>query len=105
MENSPCELRCRITRKRVLEVLVRDLSTRPVTYELVGVDKAVDWPRKDIEKGLEIINKKIKKLHKIEIRKSKMTLLSYVRLRQIFLIAKCNLGEKSPLYRVSAYSL
>ena len=58
--NALCELRYRVTGKRVNSAGDGYGLEIPVTYELVGVDKAVDWARKNIEKGIEIVNKKIK---------------------------------------------
>ena len=49
------------------ELLERGACNRfdmPVTYKLVGVDKAVDWARKNFKKGLEIVKKMLKKCTK-----------------------------------------
>ena len=36
----------------------------PVTYTLVGVEKAIDWAQKNIEKTFLILDKKVEKCKK-----------------------------------------
>ena len=74
-----------------------------MTYEHVSVDKAVDWAIKDIEQGLEIVNKNLKNTPIKNSKIKETTLLSYVRFRQIFYRQNIIWGEKKcPFYRVSA---
>jgi len=61
-----CSILCKVTGKRVNRGAGYGLEI-PVSYELVGAEKAVDWAEKKIKKIFEIVNKKVKKMYKIKI--------------------------------------
>ena len=69
--------RCPLYRECTLESRVVGYELEmPVTYELSGVDKAVDWTSKEHRKSIRNCKKKKKKVHKIKFRKSKERLSS-----------------------------
>lgn len=58
-----CELKCRVTGKRVNRGAGYGLEI-PVSYTLIGVEKAIDWAQKNIEKTFVILDKKVEKCKK-----------------------------------------
>ena len=60
-----CSLRWKVTGKRANKGAGYGLEI-PVVYELIGPEKAVDWGRgKNINKILDVVNRKVKKMYKI----------------------------------------
>ena len=58
-----CSIACKVTGKRVNRGAGYGLEI-PVTYELIGAEKAVDFAEKNIKTISEIIDKKVKKCTK-----------------------------------------